>query len=53
MRDSGGEARLATFSAFAGVFPALIAPSTVTPAACSAARSAPAVNSAGSSTTSE
>ena len=53
MRDSGGDGRLAIFWALAGVLPGFTAPSTVMPAAWSAARSPPAVKSAGSSTTSE
>ena len=51
--ESGGDANEASFSAPAGVLPALSEPSKVMPALCSAARSAPAVKTAGSSTTSE
>ena len=51
--DCGGDGSVATFSALAGVFPAFTVPSKVMPTFWSAARSAPAVNRAGSSTTSE
>jgi hypothetical protein len=51
--DNGGDVKLATFAAVAGVFPGFTVPSTVTPALLSAAWSAPAVYSAGSGITSE
>jgi hypothetical protein len=48
--ESGGERRLATTDAFAGVLPSRIPPSTATPRAMSALRKAPVVKIAGSST---
>jgi hypothetical protein len=50
---SGGDASAATCVAVAGVGPSRVWPSTVTPAFSSDARSAPVVNSAGLSATSE
>ena len=52
MRASGGDGMLVTTVAVGGVRPTLMAPSTVMPCAASAARNAPAVNVAGSPTTS-
>src|SRR5512144_2481773 len=52
-RDSGGDGSEVTFTAPAGVGARRTWPSTVTPCAASAARKAPAVNAAGSSTTNE
>ena len=51
-RAIGGDVSAATLTAPAGVSPSRVVPPTVMPWRWSAARSAPAVNSAGSSTTS-
>src|SRR5512132_1120409 len=52
-RDSGGDGSDATFTALVGVGARRTWPSTVIPCAARAARKAPAVNVAGSSTTNE